>query len=128
MKNSKLLILAAALAISFTAGNVMADSAKLAKRKCGTCHDLSAKAKKKVGPALWGISGRAAGAMEGFRYSKPMKAKAAEGMVWDDANLDAFLTEPGAFLPKTKMKFAGLKKAEERAGVIEYLKTLKSPE
>lgn len=125
MKNAKLLILAAALAVSFSAGSVMADGAKLAKRKCGTCHDLSAKAKKKVGPPLWGVSDRAAGAVEGFKYSKPMKAKAAEGLVWDAANLDAFLTKPAKFLRKTKMKFAGLKKAEERAAVIEHLATLK---
>lgn len=119
----KMLILAAALSLSVAASSAMAaDGAKLAKRKCATCHDLSAKQKKKVGPPLWGITGRASAAAAGFKYSKNMKAL---GVEWDDANLDKFLKKPSAMVKRTKMKFAGLKKDEERAAVIEYLKGLK---
>ncbi|MBF0621507.1 MAG: c-type cytochrome [Magnetococcales bacterium] len=118
----KTLMLAVALAFTMSAGYSHADGAKLAKRKCGTCHDLSDKQKKKVGPPLWGVAGRPVASVEGFKYSGPMQDK---GGVWDDANLDAFLTKPATAVRKTKMKFAGLKKDDERAAVIEYLHTLK---
>ena len=46
----------------------------------------------------------------------------SEGVVWDDANLATYLADPKAFVPKTKMAFAGLKKPEDVADVIAYLK------
>jgi cytochrome c len=65
--------------------------------------------------------GNAAGAVEGFKYSKPMADMAAGGLVWDDASLHAFLENPKGFMKGTKMSFAGLKKEEDRAAVIAYL-------
>jgi len=93
-------------------------------RKCKACHQIGAGAKNRVGPILTGVVGRPAGHEEGFRYSKAMAAKGAEGLVWEDATLDAFLTKPKAFVPKTKMGFAGLKKESDRAAIIAYLKSV----
>jgi cytochrome c len=45
------------------------------------------------------------------------------GTVWDDANLDKYLENPKAVAPKGKMAFPGLKKPEERADLIAFLKT-----
>ena len=88
--------------------------------KCKACHNADAP-KHKVGPHLVGIVGRKAGAAEGYtKYSKDLKDS---GIVWDEANLDKWLTGPKAMYPKTKMIYPGLKKAEDRADVIEYLKT-----
>ena len=88
-------------------------------KKCKACHSLE-DGKNKVGPHLAGIVGRAKGSVEGYKYSKAMME--ADDFVWDDANLDAYLKKPKEFLPKGKMSFPGLKKDEDRANIIAYLK------
>ena len=65
--------------------------------------------------------GRDIASVEGFAYSEALTGK--EG-AWDYQNLDAFLAEPRNWAPGTKMAFAGLKKPEERADVILYLRSL----
>ncbi|MEZ5841393.1 MAG: cytochrome c family protein [Hyphomicrobiales bacterium] len=92
-------------------------------KKCKACHDVpGAAAKNKVGPILTGISGRAWGAVEGFKYSDDLKTQAGEGKVWDDATLDAYLANPKDVIPKGKMAFAGLKDEKDRKDIIAYLK------
>ena len=91
-------------------------------KKCKACH-LYNKEKNRVGPHLVGIVGRKAGAIEGYKYSKSLKKMAEEGgLVWDDANLDKYLESPRKFIKRGKMAFAGLKKPEDRANVIAFLK------
>ncbi len=90
-------------------------------RKCRACHGTKA-GEKKIGPTLFGIYGRKAAAVEGFKYSEAMRAS---GIVWDDEALDKFLHKPRKFLKGTKMSFGGVRKAGERADLIAYLKTLK---
>ena len=46
------------------------------------------------------------------------------GGTWTPENLDQFLTNPKAFVPGTKMSFAGLKKIEDRADLIAYLQSV----
>jgi len=88
--------------------------------KCKACHNVDAQ-KHKIGPHLVGIVGRKAGTADGYtKYSKAIKDS---GIVWDEANLDKWLTGPKTMYPGTKMIYPGLKKAEDRADVIEYLKT-----
>jgi cytochrome c len=90
-------------------------------KKCMACHAIDDK--NKIGPSLKGIVGRKAATVEGFKYSDAMLAKAAEGVVWDEATLSAYLPDPKAFVPGTKMVFPGLKKPEEVADLIAFLKT-----
>ena len=92
-------------------------------KKCAACHKVGEGAKHTTGPSLNGVVGRAAGASEGFKYSKPMIDAGAGGLVWDAASIDAYLADPKGFIPKNKMSFAGLKKPEDRAAVIAYLAT-----
>lgn len=92
-------------------------------KKCAACHKVGEGAKNATGPLMNGIVGRAAGSIEGFRYSKPLMDMAADGLVWSDANLHDFLEDPRKFMKGTKMTFAGLKKEEDRAAVIAYLAT-----
>ncbi len=90
--------------------------------KCKACH-FADKEKNKVGPYLKGVVGRKAAAVEGFKYSEAMKAKAAEGLVWTEENLKAYLAAPKKFVPGNKMAFVGLKKEKDIADVIAYLKS-----
>lgn len=99
------------------------DAGKKVFRKCKSCHAVGEGAKNKVGPALNGIINAAAGANPDFKYSDGMKAKAEEGLIWDEANLAAYLTKPKDVVPKTKMSFPGLKKEEDIANVLAYLAT-----
>jgi cytochrome c len=89
--------------------------------KCKACHDIE-KGANRVGPTLKGIVGRKAASVADYKYSEAMIAKGAEGAVWDEATLAAYLADPKAFVPKTKMAFAGLKKPEDVSDVIAYLK------
>jgi cytochrome c len=89
-------------------------------KKCKACHVVD-EAKNRVGPHLVNIVGRKVASVEDYKYSDAMTAKGAEGLVWDEASLDAFLAKPKDFVPGTKMTFGGLSKPEDRADLIAYL-------
>lgn len=91
------------------------------KTQCATCHSAAA-GRNLVGPSLFGIVGRHAGAVAGFRYSAANKA-ATE--TWDAPTLDHYLVDPKAAMPGTSMLYAGLKNDTQRADLVAYLATLK---
>ncbi|MCV2863604.1 c-type cytochrome [Albidovulum sediminicola] len=93
-------------------------------KKCAACHKVGEGAKNGTGPHLNGALGRAAGSLDGFKYSKAMTDAGAGGLVWDEASLMSFLENPKGFLKGTKMSFAGLKKEDDRAAIVAYLSTL----
>ncbi|MDO9526843.1 MAG: c-type cytochrome [Gemmobacter sp.] len=101
---------------------LIADGEKVFK-KCAACHKVGDGAKNGAGPVMNGMIGRAAGTVDGFKYSKALTEMAAAGLVWDEASLQAFLENPRGFMKGTKMSFAGLKKEDDRAAVIAYLAT-----
>lgn len=86
--------------------------------RCKTCHEV-AKEQNKVGPHLVGVLGRKAGAVEGYKYSDAMKSS---GITWDEATLGQYLKDPKGYIAGNKMVFAGLKKDDEVADVIAYLR------
>ncbi len=111
---------------SLMAGSALADG-DVAKgeqvfKKCGACHSATEKTNK-VGPFLAGVFGRKAATVDGYNYSDGMKAFGAAGAMWDETTLSKYLAEPKVVVPTTKMAFAGLKKDDERADLIAYLKT-----
>jgi cytochrome c len=121
MKAYVLAALAAAIVV--TPALAEGDAAKGEKvfAKCKACHEAE-QGVNKVGPTLKGLLGRKAASVPDYKYSEAMLAKGAEGVVWDEATLTAYLPDPKKFVPKTKMTFPGLKKPEEIADVIAYLK------
>src|SRR5262245_20478018 len=92
-------------------------------KKCRACHDVGPEAKNKVGPLLNGILGRPAGSIEGYNYSDANKKAGAGGLVWTEDVMFEYLEAPLAFMPGTKMAFAGLKDPQDRKDVIAYLTT-----
>jgi cytochrome c len=101
---------------ALAAGDV--ENGKKVYKKCAACHSLE-EGKKKVGPSLYGVFGRTSGQLEGFKFSKAMVA--AE-IVWDETTIDAYIADPKGYIPKNRMAFAGLKKEQDRADVIAYIK------
>ena len=115
------LLAAAVVSLGLSSTAIAGDPALGEKvfKKCKACHVVDSD-KNKTGPHLVNIMGRQAGSVEGFtKYSKAIKES---GIVWDEATLDGFLEKPKAYLKGTRMAFAGLKKEEDRANVIAYLK------
>lgn len=112
-----------------TVASVALDPALVAKgakvfKKCSACHKVGAGAKNGTGPLLNGIFGATAGQVAGFKYSNPMAAAGAEGLVWNEAELAAFLAKPRAYMKGTRMSFAGLRKESDVEAVIAYLQSV----
>lgn len=116
----------AVAAPSFALAEGDAAAGKIVYKKCMACHTAD-KEQNKVGPHQVAIVGRKAAAVEGFKYSEAMIAKGAEGLVWDEANIAAYMKDPKGFIPGNKMAFAGLKDDKEIADLIAYLKADPKP-
>ncbi|MDT8327115.1 MAG: c-type cytochrome [Roseovarius sp.] len=102
------------------------DAAKGEKEfnKCKACHMIVSESDTivkggKTGPNLYGVIGRAAGSVEDFKYSDGLAAKGEEGLVWDEAELAAFITDPNDYLgSRSKMTFKLKKGAEDVAAYL----------
>lgn len=102
--------------------------------KCKSCHSVTRDDGTelvkggKVGPNLWAVVGRAAAATD-FAYSEGMKAAGAAGLIWDEAAIASYVTDPTAFLrdksgdaaAKSKMTFKLAKGGEDIAAYLASL-------
>lgn len=98
-----------------------AESGKATFAKCKSCHSVEKGKPNGVGPNLYGVVNRPKAKAEGFKYSDAMTAKSGE---WTFENLSHFIANPKAYVAGTKMVFAGLPAAADRADLIAYLATL----
>ena len=88
-------------------------------KKCGTCHTYKKDEKSKVGPNLWNIINQPKGDVSGYAYSN---ALVSHGGQWTYEELNYFLYKPKNYIKGTKMNFAGIKKAQDRADLILWLR------
>ncbi|MBF0142974.1 MAG: hypothetical protein HQL59_05890 [Magnetococcales bacterium] len=106
-------------------GDLYVDRGRRAASACVPCHDLTpARRMSRVGPPLWGVYGRPAGQVAGYPYSTAYLARAAAGLVWDEASLEQFLSNPRQFIPGNKMAFTGVRQEAELADLILFLRSL----
>ena len=107
-----------ALATLLATGDVAAGTSSFAK--CLACHTIEQGGADGIGPNLFGILGKPIGKHSaGFAYSSDLAGKGGD---WTYENMNAWLTSPKAFAAGTKMTFAGLGNAQERANVMLYLR------
>lgn len=114
--------LVASLPAPYNTGDVEDGEAKFAI--CKSCHTLAPGAPNMTGPNLYGVFDRKVASKTDFTYSDPLKAQT---FTWDAQHLDAWLTDPKAMVPNTKMTFPGFKDPKDRIDVIAYLKEETSP-
>ena len=107
-------LLGAFAAAGSAKGDTVAGRSAFEKR-CTGCHALD---HEKTGPRLAGVVGRKAGTVSAFPYSDAVKKSA---VVWNEAALDKWLTDPDSVIPDSDMAFR-LDSSVERAAIITFLK------
>jgi cytochrome c len=96
-----------------------ANGAKLYQGKCLACHSMD---ENEVGPRHRGVFNRKAGAVADYEYSKALKAS---GVVWNEKNLNQWLSGPEKFIPGQQMNIA-VPSEQDRLDLIAYLKQASS--
>ncbi|HEX2116765.1 MAG TPA: cytochrome c family protein [Alphaproteobacteria bacterium] len=89
-------------------------------KQCTSCHTFEKGGANRVGPNLWGIIGTDKAHVQGFNYSQAMQSAPGN---WTYEDLDKFLADPKAAMPGTRMTFAGVKKTQDRANLVAWLRT-----
>jgi cytochrome c len=85
---------------------------------CSSCHTIAKGGPNLTGPNLYGVFGTKAAQIAGFDFSDGLKKS---GLTYDAATLDKWINDPKILVPETKMTFAGIKDAKDRADVVAYV-------
>ena len=114
---------AAPAAAAATPAGGDAEAGRRVFNQCRACHTIDQGGRNGVGPNLFGIVGRRAGSIEGFRYSANMQELAGTGHVWTLENLRAYAQNPKAVLPRGTMAFNGVRNETQLNDLMAYLQT-----
>lgn len=90
---------------------------------CLQCHTFDKGGANKIGPNLFGVMEENIASVPGYQFSSVLAGHKADK--WDPEKLNVWLFKPQEFAKGTKMTFAGLPKAEDRANIVAYLQSLK---
>jgi cytochrome c len=115
------LVLASSLFASAASAAGNPANGKTLFARCAVCHKV-VPGTNGIGPNLFGVGGRTAGAVQGFNYSAAMKNS---GIVWSDEKLIAYIEKPQSVVPGNRMPFSGLTDPTQAADLAAYLETLK---
>lgn len=125
----RMMLTAAMAALASVPGMAFADGDAAAGQRvfnqCRACHTPEQGGRQGVGPNLFGIVGRRAGSIEGFRYSANMRELATEGLTWSDDRLRAYIANPKAVVPRGSMSYPGLRNETQVNDLMAYLASLK---
>lgn len=90
-------------------------------KQCAACHTADKGGANRIGPNLYGVIGSHLAEVQGFAFSKALEG--LKDKTWTYEELNKWLAKPQAYAPGTKMTFAGLRKPEQRADVIAFLRS-----
>ncbi len=93
-------------------------------KACLACHGFDKGGPSKIGPNLYGMVNAKKAHIDSFAYSAPLNEMAAKGEKWTYQSLNVFLWKPAAYIKGTKMSYPGLKKPQDRADVIAYMRSM----
>lgn len=104
------------------AAHAQSTDAQEVERLCGSCHSYDPGAVAMQGPHFRRVFGRKAGSVRGFVYSEALRTL---DIVWNEATLTAYLSNPREYLPGTK-KVQPIREAEALRRAISHLKATQS--
>jgi len=127
----RMMLLAVLAAMASLPGLAKADDGDAAAgqrvfNQCRACHTTNEGGRSGVGPNLFGIVGRPAGSIEGFRYSPNLRELGTGGLVWTEERLRAYVANPKAVVPRGSMSYPGLRNETQINDLMAYLGSLKS--
>ena len=88
---------------------------------CRACHSLDPALRGLPGPNLASLIGRKVGDDPAFDYSPVLRKARDDGLVWDQARLDAFLADPAEMFPGLWMAIRGVEEAADRRALVRFL-------
>ena len=97
-----------------------AQAGQAVAKQCASCHTFEKGGPNRVGPNLWGTVGADKAHVQGFNYSQALQNAPGN---WTYEELDKFLADPKGAVPGTRMTFAGVKKTQDRANLVAWLRT-----
>ena len=113
-------VLVASLFLASTAAIAEEAGARLFE-PCRACHSLEKAERNLPGPNLAGLLGRKVGGDGAFDYSPVLRKARDEGLVWDEARLERFLSDPAEMFPGLWMATRGIDEAAERRALARFL-------
>jgi cytochrome c len=103
--------------------NANIERGKQLAKVCTQCHTFEKGGANKIGPNLYGMAEENIAEVPGYQFSPALATHKNEK--WTPDELNVWLHNPQSFAKGTKMSFAGMPKAQDRADVIAYLESLK---